>query len=264
MINKKDKKANVKPFMAKNYLWVFVNCLIENPAFDSQVCRLPACPPADANCISSPRPPTPAPGCIQRPPSRKNPHALILAAPQTKDTLTLRASSFGSKCDLPDAFMKKVANCGVVDLILSFASFKADKELKKGDGAKRQRLTGAPGGMRARHSAPCGLLLCCTACCCAACCSPPHCCWCCCRSLAARPPSPPAGIPKLEDANDAGGRNSEHCTLILTEGDSAKSLAVAGLSVVGRDRFGVFPLRCPPARPRCLPACWQPGYPAAC
>ena len=52
-----------------------------------------------------------------------------------------------------------------------------------------------------------------------------------------------AGIPKLEDANDAGGRNSEHCTLILTEGDSAKSLAVAGLSVVGRDRFGVFPLR---------------------
>lgn len=37
MINKRDKKAAVKPFMAKNYLWVFVNCLIENPAFDSQV-----------------------------------------------------------------------------------------------------------------------------------------------------------------------------------------------------------------------------------
>lgn len=54
------------------------------------------------------------------------------------------------------------------------------------------------------------------------------------------------GIPKLEDANDAGGRNSQHCTLILTEGDSAKTLAVAGLSVVGRDRFGVFPLRCRP------------------
>jgi DNA topoisomerase-2 len=29
----------------------------------------------------------------------------------------------------------------------------------------------------------------------------------------------------------------------LTEGDSAKALAVAGLSVVGRDAFGVFPLR---------------------
>ena len=53
-----------------------------------------------------------------------------------------------------------------------------------------------------------------------------------------------AGIPKLDDANDAGTRSSEDCTLILTEGDSAKALAVAGLSVVGRNRYGVFPLRC--------------------
>merc|ERR550514_55891 len=51
------------------------------------------------------------------------------------------------------------------------------------------------------------------------------------------------GIPKLEDANDAGGKHSSECTLILTEGDSAKALAVAGLSVVGRDRYGVFPLK---------------------
>lgn len=51
------------------------------------------------------------------------------------------------------------------------------------------------------------------------------------------------GIPKLDDANDAGTRNSHGCTLILTEGDSAKSLAVAGLGVIGRDRYGVFPLR---------------------
>merc|ERR1712138_370221 len=51
------------------------------------------------------------------------------------------------------------------------------------------------------------------------------------------------GVPKLEDANDAGGKNSAECTLILTEGDSAKSLAVAGLSIVGRDRYGVFPLK---------------------
>lgn len=143
---KKHKQAGVKPFMVKNYLWVFVNCLVENPAFDSQ----------------------------------------------TKDTLTLRASAFGSKCDLPDAYLKKVAAAGVADAVLNFASFKANKELKKGDGAKRARLT---------------------------------------------------GIPKLDDANDAGGRNSGACTLILTEGDSAKSLAISGLSVVGRDRFGVFPLR---------------------
>jgi DNA topoisomerase II len=51
------------------------------------------------------------------------------------------------------------------------------------------------------------------------------------------------GIPKLDDANDAGSRNSQHCTLILTEGDSAKTLAISGLAVVGRDRYGVFPLR---------------------
>lgn len=40
-----------------------------------------------------------------------------------------------------------------------------------------------------------------------------------------------------------GTKNSVDCTLILTEGDSAKTLAVSGLAVVGRDRYGVFPLR---------------------
>jgi DNA topoisomerase-2 len=51
------------------------------------------------------------------------------------------------------------------------------------------------------------------------------------------------GIPKLDDANHAGTKHSGKCTLIVTEGDSAKTLAVAGLSVVGRDHYGVFPLR---------------------
>ena len=51
------------------------------------------------------------------------------------------------------------------------------------------------------------------------------------------------GIPKLDDANKAGTAQSSRCTLIVTEGDSAKTLAVAGLSVVGRDHYGVFPLR---------------------
>lgn len=51
------------------------------------------------------------------------------------------------------------------------------------------------------------------------------------------------GIPKLDDANDAGGKRSKECTLILTEGDSAKTLAISGLSVIGRDLYGVFPLR---------------------
>ncbi|KAJ9529194.1 hypothetical protein QJQ45_007900 [Haematococcus lacustris] len=145
-INKKNKQANVKPFMVKNHLWVFINCQIENPAFDSQ----------------------------------------------TKENLTLRASSFGSKCELPALMIDRIAKSGVVASILQFATFKNNKELKKSDGAKRQRLL---------------------------------------------------GIPKLDDANDAGGRNSAHCTLILTEGDSAKTLAISGLSVVGRDHYGVFPLR---------------------
>lgn len=51
------------------------------------------------------------------------------------------------------------------------------------------------------------------------------------------------GVPKLDDANWAGTAKSALCTIILTEGDSAKALAVAGLSIVGRDKYGVFPLR---------------------
>lgn len=49
--------------------------------------------------------------------------------------------------------------------------------------------------------------------------------------------------PKLVEANKAGTREGHHCTLILTEGDSAKGLAMAGRAVVGPDLFGVFPLR---------------------
>lgn len=52
-----------------------------------------------------------------------------------------------------------------------------------------------------------------------------------------------SGIPKLDDANLAGTKYSEECTLILTEGDSAKSLAISGISVIGRDKYGVFPLK---------------------
>jgi len=51
------------------------------------------------------------------------------------------------------------------------------------------------------------------------------------------------GIPLLDDANKAGGREAHKCTLILTEGNSAKTMAVAGLSVIGKDYYGVFPLR---------------------
>jgi DNA topoisomerase-2 len=51
------------------------------------------------------------------------------------------------------------------------------------------------------------------------------------------------GIEKLDDANEAGRKGSAQCTLILTEGDSAKSLVMAAIDVIGRDYYGVFPLR---------------------
>jgi len=50
-------------------------------------------------------------------------------------------------------------------------------------------------------------------------------------------------VPKLDDANFAGTKESKKCTLILTEGDSAKTTAIAGLSVLNRNYYGVFPLR---------------------
>lgn len=51
------------------------------------------------------------------------------------------------------------------------------------------------------------------------------------------------GLPKLEDALCAGTAKSSECTLILTEGDSAATSAIAGLKIVGRERWGVFPLK---------------------
>ena len=51
------------------------------------------------------------------------------------------------------------------------------------------------------------------------------------------------GMPKLVDAAWAGTAKSTECTLILTEGDSAATSAITGLSVVGREKWGVFPLK---------------------
>jgi DNA gyrase/topoisomerase IV subunit B len=50
-------------------------------------------------------------------------------------------------------------------------------------------------------------------------------------------------IPKLEDALWAGGIKSNQCTLILTEGDSAKTFAMWGRSIVGPEKYGVHPLK---------------------
>lgn len=112
---------------------------------------------------------------------------------QTKEQLTSKVSSFGSKCELPPKFLKDILDkTSFVDRLLAIADVNADKELKKSDGGKKRRLT---------------------------------------------------EFVKLEDANKAGTKDSSKCTLILTEGDSAKALAVAGLAVIGRDYYGCFPLR---------------------
>jgi len=50
-------------------------------------------------------------------------------------------------------------------------------------------------------------------------------------------------LTKLDDARLAGSKRSSECRLILTEGDSAKSFAMSGLEVIGRDKYGVFPLK---------------------
>jgi DNA topoisomerase-2 len=51
------------------------------------------------------------------------------------------------------------------------------------------------------------------------------------------------GIPKLDDAVYAGTSKSAQCTLILTEGDSAKAMALSGLSQEQRKFYGVYPLK---------------------
>jgi DNA topoisomerase-2 len=51
------------------------------------------------------------------------------------------------------------------------------------------------------------------------------------------------GIPKLVDANEAGGPNSDKCILILCEGDSAKAGIMSGLSTADRNTIGIYPLR---------------------
>ena len=52
-----------------------------------------------------------------------------------------------------------------------------------------------------------------------------------------------SGIPKLDDATHAGTSRSHECVLILTEGDSAKAMAISGLSQEQRKFYGVFPLK---------------------
>lgn len=147
-IAKKYSELNATPAQVKPYLALYINCMIENPTFDSQM----------------------------------------------KECLTSRPASFGTLCNLPDRFLKAVIrDTGIVEQTVQGIRSKQRSALMKKVSTARSKSI--------------------------------------------------LNVSKLEDANLAGGSQSHECSLILTEGDSAKALAVAGLAVVGRDRFGVFPLR---------------------
>ena len=142
----KKKKVKVKPATIKEQLMLFVNCVIENPAFDSQ----------------------------------------------TKDYMNTPVSKFGSKCDVSNKFIEKLAKMGIMEMAIASNELKHQKKAKNTDGKKTRSIR---------------------------------------------------GIPKLMDANFAGGKKSGECTLILCEGDSAKAGIVSGLSKEDRNYYGIFPLK---------------------
>jgi DNA topoisomerase-2 len=136
------KKIKVKPALIRESIAVFINCLVENPAFSSQ----------------------------------------------TKEVMTTKTNF-----KLPEDFLKKVVSkLGIVDKVMAQQNIKDNKDNTKTDGKKQSKLT---------------------------------------------------GIPKLDDAVYAGTAKSHECTLILTEGDSAKAMALSGLSQEQRKYYGVFPLK---------------------
>jgi DNA topoisomerase-2 len=143
---KQKKKIDVKPNTIKEQICLFVRCVIDNPAFDSQ----------------------------------------------TKDYMNTSVSEFGSTCEVSDKFIEKAAKLGIMDAACALTEVKTSKTIKKQDGTKSKSVR---------------------------------------------------GIPKLVDANEAGGPNSDKCILILCEGDSAKAGIMSGLSTTDRNTIGVYPLR---------------------
>lgn len=61
---------------------------------------------------------------------------------QTKENMTSRPSSFGSKCELSEDVYKKVFKSDIIENLLTFAKFKQTNELKKTDGGKQRRILG--------------------------------------------------------------------------------------------------------------------------
>ena len=63
---------------------------------------------------------------------------------QTKDFMNTPSSKFGSKCDVSDKFIEKVAKMGVMDAALQITEVKDNKAVKKTDGTKSKSIRGIP------------------------------------------------------------------------------------------------------------------------
>ena len=63
---------------------------------------------------------------------------------QTKDYMNTPSSKFGSKCEVSDKFIEKVAKMGVMDAALQLTEIKENKAVKKTDGTKTKSIRGIP------------------------------------------------------------------------------------------------------------------------
>ena len=63
---------------------------------------------------------------------------------QTKDFMNTPSSKFGSKCDVSDKFIEKVAKMGVMDAACAITEVKENKAAKKTDGVKSKTIRGIP------------------------------------------------------------------------------------------------------------------------
>lgn len=148
----KIKITKITPSQIKNHLFIFVNCLINNPTFNSQL----------------------------------------------KETLTTQSKDFGSECRISDNFIKNIPN-NIIDTITNniINSIK-----NKEESIIKKEINKINNNKKSLHK-----------------------------------------IDKLQDAIYAGSKHSINCVLILTEGDSAKTMVVSGLSKEDKNYYGVFPLK---------------------
>lgn len=63
---------------------------------------------------------------------------------QTKDYMNTPSAKFGSKCDVSDKFIEKLAKIGVMDAACAITEVKENKAAKKTDGSKTKNIRGIP------------------------------------------------------------------------------------------------------------------------